>query len=259
MSILELNNVCAAPWGAALLQDINLTLNAGDIHGIIGPNGAGKTSLLRCISGDIATSAGTIQLGGRNLQQWKPRERARCMAVLPQLSLLNFPYKVEEVVMLGRIPHASGARADRQIVDEVLRELDIGYLRTRLYTQLSGGEKQRVQLARIFAQVWLPLAAQPRLVLLDEPTTALDLSHQLQLMQLIRRLASQGCAIVLVVHDFNLLSGVAGQLCALRDGAQVAQGSVTEVMTAAVFKEVFAVDVHITPHPGDGRPIVISS
>ncbi|MCZ6830464.1 MAG: heme ABC transporter ATP-binding protein [Gammaproteobacteria bacterium] len=259
MAVLNLNNICAAPWGAPLLQDISLELNAGDIHGVIGPNGAGKTSLLACISGDIALSGGSILLGAKPLQDWKPAERARSMAVLPQLSLLNFPYTVGEVVMLGRIPHDTGVRVDRQIVSEVLSEMDIQQLRERLYTQLSGGEKQRVQLARIFAQVWHPVGNRPRLILLDEPTTALDLSHQLQLMQLIRRLAEQGCTIVMVVHDFNLLSGIAGQLCALSAGRQVAQGSVVEVMTAAVFKEVFAVDVTITPHPGDGRPIVISS
>ena len=259
MAVLTLENVSAAPWGTPLLQDINLQLKAGDIHGIIGPNGAGKTSLLHCISGDMETNAGTIRLGSAPLQAWKPRERARCMAVLPQLSLLNFPYTVEEVVMLGRIPHDSGARVDRQIVKEVIQEMDVAHLRERLYTQLSGGEKQRVQLARIFAQVWRAEQTQPRLVLLDEPTTALDLSHQLQLMQLIQRLAKQGCAIVMVVHDFNLLSGVASQLCALSAGKQLAQGSVAEVMTAAVFREVFGVDVHVTPHPGDGRPIVISS
>ena len=259
MPVLKLDHISAAPWGATLLQDINLELNPGVIYGVIGPNGAGKTSLLRCISGDIALREGCIRLGEKRLQEWKLRERARSLAVLPQLSLLNFPYTVDEVVMLGRIPHDTGARADRQIVQEVLKAMDIQYLRERLYTELSGGEKQRVQLARIFAQVWHPAGSQPRLILLDEPTTALDLSHQLQLMQLIRHLAGQGCAIVMVVHDFNLLSGVAGQLCALKAGKQVAQGPVADVMTAAVFAEVFAVNVHITPHPGDGRPIVISS
>jgi iron complex transport system ATP-binding protein len=259
MTVLELENVSAAPWGSPLLRDISLTLEPGDIHGIIGPNGAGKTSLLHCISGDIPTAAGSIRLGSAPLSHWQPRERARSLAVLPQLSLLNFPYRVEEVVTLGRIPHDTGSRVDGEIVDELIDEMDLGHLRGRLYTQLSGGEKQRVQLARIFAQVWRADGEQPRLILLDEPTTALDLSHQLQLMGLVQRLAEQGCAILMVVHDFNLLSGVASQLCALNAGIQVAQGPVAEIMTAPVFERVFGVNVHVTPHPGDGRPIVISS
>jgi iron complex transport system ATP-binding protein len=259
VTVLNLQQVSAAPWGKPLLRDIQMTLQSGDIYGVIGPNGAGKSSLLACISGDIPLTGGEIHLGPTPLQQWKPRERARCLAVLPQLSLLNFPYRVEEVVMLGRIPHESGARVDREIVAELLREMDLEHLRGRLYTQLSGGEKQRVQLARVFAQVWRPEGEQPRLLLLDEPTNALDLSHQQQLMQMLERLAGQGCAIVTVLHDLNLLSAVATRLCALRAGEQAAQGTVEEVMTAAVFKQVFEVDVHLATHPGDGRPVVLSS
>ena len=259
MAILTLKNVSSSPWGAPLLKNIDLELQGGEVHGLIGPNGAGKTSLLRCISGDLPVDSGTIQFGGRDLQDWPLRERARSMAVLPQLSLLNFPYTVEEVVMLGRTPHETGARLDREVVDAALEEMDIQSMRKRLYTQLSGGEKQRVQLARIFAQLWLPQGTQPRLLLLDEPTAALDLAHQLQLLDLIRRIAREGCSVVLVVHDFNLLSGVAARLSALRSGELLAQGPVESVMAADVFDQLFGVKVHITSHPADGRPIVISS
>ncbi len=258
-AVLELTGVHASPWGSPLLVDIDLALGPGEIHGLIGPNGAGKTSLLRCISGDLPIAAGSLRFGGRPLQDWPLAERARCLAVLPQQSLLNFPFTVEEVVLLGRTPHDTGHRVDRQVCDAVITALDIAHLRGRPYTQLSGGEKQRVQLARVFAQVWLPVADQPRLVLLDEPTAALDLAHQQQLVALVKQLAGEGCTLLLVVHDFNLLSSAAQQLSALRAGRCVAQGEVADVMTTEVFQDVFGVAVSITEHPVDGRPVVIST
>ena len=136
---------------------------------------------------------------------------------------------------------------------------DTHFLRGRLYTRLSGGEKQRVQLARGFAQVWQSDNVQPRLLLLDEPTAALDLAHQQLILASIRKLAASGCAIVLVAHDFNLVSAVADQITVLQDGKQAAHGAAAEVLTPEVFSRVFSVDVSITTHPDGKRPLVISS
>lgn len=258
-NVLSLKHVAAAPWGTRLLSDINLELDAGEILGIIGPNGAGKTSLLNLLSGDTSPSGGELTLLGAPMSDWSALRRARILAVLPQLSLLNFPYRVEEVIMLGRSPHSSGAREDGIILQEVMRATDTTSLRERVYTQLSGGEKQRVQLARIFSQIWREDPHRPRLLLLDEPTAALDLAHQQLILETLGELAKSGCAVVMVAHDFNLVAAVADYITALRQGFQVAHGSPRAVLTQAVFAELFGVDVMITTHPKTRRPLVISS
>ena len=256
MNMLTLEHLSASPWGTPLLQDINLSLAAGEILGVIGPNGAGKSSLLRLISQDIPAASGSIRLAGKPLAQWPLRERACRMAVLPQLSLLGFPYTVEEVVHLGRIPHDTGMAIDAAIVEEVLAAVDMIQLRHRLYTELSGGERQRTQLARVFAQIW---RGTERLLLLDEPTSALDLAHQQQVLQTISRLAADGCAVVMVVHDFNLLAASAGQLLALHHGRAWALGDPQTVLSEQLFREVFNAAVHISHHPVHGYPLVIGA
>lgn len=138
-----------------------------------------------------------------------------------------------------------------------MRATDILSLRTRLYTQLSGGEKQRVQLARVLAQLWRKEDSPTRLLLLDEPTNALDLSHQQMILQTIRELADDGCAVVLVVHDFNLATSVGNEIMVLNHGQQVTKGAPEEVLTETMFQQVFAVDALIGKHPGSGRPLVI--
>ena len=183
MAGLDLHRVSAAPWGAPLLQDISLQLAEGRVLAVIGPNGAGKSSLLHTIAGGLAVASGELHLDGRPLAGWPERERARALALQAQHSALNFPFTVEEVVLLGRIPHDSGS-AER--------------LRHRPFTQLSGGEKQRVQLARAVAQVWRREDAPCRLLLLDEPSSALDLAHQRMVLALVSRLAADGVAVVLV-------------------------------------------------------------
>lgn len=257
MAVLRVTSACATPWGEALLDNIEFELAAGSVLSIIGPNGAGKSTLLHMLAGGIPLSRGTVTLGGQLLPEWPRLQKARAVAVLPQHSTLSFPYTVEEVILLGRTPHRSGARADRQVLEDVLRASDILCLRNRLYTQLSGGEKQRVQLARALAQVWRAKDSPTRLLLLDEPTTALDLAHQQMVLQTIRELTDGGCAVVLVVHDFNLAAAVADEIMVLHHGRQVLTGTPREVLTESMFQQVFAVDALIGKHPSSDRPLVI--
>jgi iron complex transport system ATP-binding protein len=258
VNVIRLEKVSAAPWGSILLEDISLTLDAGRVLGIIGPNGAGKSTLLKAISGDFPIAEGNLTLQGRPHGAWQPQDLARNMAFLPQLSLLNFPYTVQEVVLLGRIPHNTGNAIDREVLDEVLAATDIESLRARLYTQLSGGEKQRVQLARIFAQVWDRDSLEGKLLLLDEPTAALDLNHQQQIAAVIAELAARGCATALVIHDVNVIAGIADQVLALRSGRQVAVGTPEQVLTESLFRDVFEVDVIVSDHPNRQQPVVMS-
>jgi len=254
---LVLQNVCAAPWGSPLLRDISFELALGQVLGLIGPNGAGKSSLLHCIAGGIPASAGQLLLNGLPLAQMQSQLRARSIAMQVQHPVLNFPFTVEEVILLGRTPHASGQSNDRKILREVMTATDTAQLGQRPYTQLSGGEKQRVQLARAVAQVWREEDASQRLLLLDEPNSALDLSHQRMVLELVKQLAGTGCAVVLASHDFNLLSPHADQLLLLQQGAQVGYGPPADVLTRDMFQQVFSVQVHIRPHPDNGAPLVI--
>ncbi len=255
--VLEILSGGAAPWGRPLLHDIVLSLPPGCILGVLGPNGAGKSTLLHTLAGGLPLSGGELSLGGKPLADWDRLRRARALSLLAQAAPLNFPFAVEEVVQLGRIPHQSGAATDRQIVTEVMAATDTRALSGRLYTTLSGGEKQRVQLARAMAQVWRSKDSDPRLLLLDEPTSALDPAHQQLTLQCIRSLASSGCAVVLVMHDFNRVAEIADQITVLDGGRQVITDTPQAVLTSAMFSSVFGVSTQIETHPVSGRPLVI--
>lgn len=257
--VISLTSVSAAPWGEELLSGIDFQLERGQVLGILGPNGAGKTSLLNVLCGSVHLSSGELRLGDKALTDWPVRARACAQAVLPQQSSLNFPYTVEEVILLGRTPHSSGSAVDAQILNETLKATDTDDLRHRIYTQLSGGEKQRVQLARVFAQLWRPQDSDVRVLLLDEPTSALDLSHQQLIMASIRELAAQGCAVAMVLHDFNLAARYTDLCLVLHQGQQQVCGTPSDVLTPEMFRRVFDVEVTVTEHPAGGLPLVIQS
>lgn len=255
--VLDLQQVSVTLDQVELLRDVNFALAAGEVAAIIGPNGAGKTTLLRAISGELQVSAGRICLAGLAIEPLPLQQRARQLAVLPQASGLNFPFTVAEVVALGRNPHNSGQQIDAGIVTEALQAMDLKHLRGRPYTHLSGGEKQRTQLARVMAQIWRAEDANARLLLLDEPTASLDLGHQQQLMQRVRDFAAQGVAVLMVLHDLNLALGFADRLLALYRGELIADGAVTEVMSGELLRRLFGASAELFHHPGNGRPVVL--
>ena len=257
-SVLDIKQLFVDKNNTPLLSDISLTITAGEILAVVGANGAGKTTLLNAISGDIECSKGSITVCQKQHTQWSLQERAKHIALLPQLSLLNFPYTVEEVVALGRIPHCTGITIDEQVVREVMIKMDIAHLAQRPYTQLSGGEKQRTQLARVMAQIWREADAQPRLLLLDEPSTGLDLGHQQQLMNAIVTFAKQGVGILMVVHDINIAAKYADNILALHKGRIAAYGAVDTVITAPLLKQLFGAQVHISAHPETKKTVVLS-
>ncbi|EHY75966.1 hemin importer ATP-binding subunit [Stutzerimonas stutzeri ATCC 14405 = CCUG 16156] len=238
------------------LQSVSLELRPGQVFGVLGPNGAGKSTLLAALSGDVRPSVGRVVLHGRALGDWPDVERARCLAVLPQSSTLNFGFRVVDVVAMGRLPHRSGREADAAIVSAALIAADVQHLATRSYLKLSGGERQRVHLARVLAQLWPGGAGQA--LLLDEPTSMLDPAHQHSILQAVRGFAEQGGAALVILHDLNLAARYCDRLLLLKDGRPIAAGSPDEVMQAQPVRAVFGLDVLVQRHPELGHPLIIA-
>lgn len=246
--------------GARILNGVDLTLEPGKVTVLLGPNGTGKTSLLRILTGELQPHSGSVALNGTAINEWPADQRARLLGVLPQLATLNFPFTVQEVVQLGRTPHSTGQQKDREIVNEALALVDGSYLAKRYYTQLSGGEKQRVQLARVLAQIWQPSPddGAHRCLILDEPTSSFDLCHQQLMMSVVRRFAEQGVAVCLVLHDLNLAVQCADHIGLLCCGELVASGTPAEVMTPELLRRVFTADIDVIEHPKTGKPLIIT-
>lgn len=244
--------------GFDLLRNISLEVEAGKVTTIVGPNGAGKSSLLKVLTGEIPPTAGDVYLNSRLLNQWSLLEKAQMLAVLPQHTLLNFSFTADEVVGLGRIPHQTGSAKDVEIVAEALELVDASYLQRRFYTQMSGGEKQRVQLARVLAQIWQPSCLGEQFLVLDEPTSAFDLSHQKLTLDIVRQLAQKGVGVVMVVHDLNLAARCADNIVVIDGGVIAAQGSPEVVLTETLIDKVFGVKSIISEHPITKRPLVIT-
>jgi iron complex transport system ATP-binding protein len=237
-------------WGPSrripILEDISFDVAPQEVLAIVGASGAGKSSLLNCLARASRPWRGEIELFGMDLWQMAPREASRRIAILPQSVPgipADFPFRVRDVVMLGRTargsPRAARNPADRAKVGAALERLDIAPLAERLFTTLSGGEKQRVLLARALAQ-------EPQLLILDEPTGQLDIHHQLALLGVLRQL---GVAIVATLHDLNLAAGFADRVLLLDHGRLRAAGPAEAVLTAEAIRGSFAVEAAIDRHP----------
>lgn len=245
-----------------LLDNVDFELSSGELVVLLGPNGAGKTSLLNVLNGQLSADSGRVTLLGKNIADWSLGDKARHQASLAQQSPLNFPYRARDVVALGRAPHRSGHAHDRVCVEQAMAAMDVQHLASHIYTQLSGGEKQRVQLARVFVQLW-PLLAKNEtatdatFLLLDEPTAALDLAHQqLVLEACVEQAKNQGAAL-LVLHDINLALRFAHRLVLMAGGKIIADGTPAEIAEPALLKQVFGIDAHIIQHPLHGCPHVV--
>lgn len=255
---LRASNVSLHLAGFDLLRNISLTVEPGRVTAVVGPNGAGKSSLMRVMTGDMAVTGGTVTLNNSPLGEWPMEQRARMLAVLPQHTVLDFPFTAREVVALGRTPHDTGTARDREIVQQALKIVDAAYLDKRYYTQMSGGEKQRVQLARVLAQIWEPCETGDRFLIMDEPTSAFDLCHQQMTLDIVESVSQQGVGVLMVLHDLNLAARCAHNLVVLSCGAIAAQGAPGDVLTEQLLAEVFSVRAVMSTHPVTGAPLVIA-
>ncbi|MGH7701012.1 MAG: ABC transporter ATP-binding protein [Gemmatimonadales bacterium] len=253
--ILSVDGVTARYAGAArdAVSGVSLDVRAGEFHAVLGPNGSGKTTLLRAALGAVTPASGAAQILGRPARSWPRRELARLVGVVPQREDNLFPQRVRETVLLGRYPHLSlwGADrpADHAAVDRALDACDVRPLADRWLWTLSGGEYQRVRLARALAQA-------PRLLMLDEPGVSLDVRHEMELFELVRGLVDRsGLAVVMITHHVNLAARFADRVLLLSEGRPAGTGAPAEVLTRETVERVFAWPVAIERF--EGRPQVI--
>ena len=260
--MLKIDSVGLTISAVPLLNNISIDCPRGSVTALMGPNGAGKTSLLKVISGEHTVSQGRVEINRQAREDWRPADIAQFMAVLPQSSTLEFAFTAEEVVALGRTPHATGTVRDAEIITAALTKVDASYLAQRSFVQLSGGEKQRVQLARVLAQIWDLCeyeddAPTNGILLLDEPSAAFDLAHQLMLIDIVQQISARGVTVVMVMHDLNLAAKCADQMVFMNCGHCTALGTVTELLTPELIKKVFSVDAEVITHPLQGTPMVV--
>ena len=253
--MLVVQNVDYSVGSASILKHVSIEAKTGELVALCGPNGAGKSTLLRIISGEIQPDKGSVEVCERPLDMWNPKDLAKTRAKLSQESNLTFSFRVWEVVDMGRFPHEPNA-SNVDVVAACLERVGITELAERYYTSLSGGEKQRVHLARVLAQL-TTTDSQSKLLLLDEPTSALDLLHQEVALELVHALCRErDFAVVVVLHDLNLAAAWADRVILLKEGAVRHAGAPAEVFTQDILRHVYGVDALVLPHPVTSRPII---
>ena len=253
--MIELSGVTVSAGGQTILRDISFGLDSGSTCAVLGANGAGKSTLLSAMGGDIAVENGEVLLGGRGIDTWPLGERAHVMGMLHQDTGIDFPFEVAEIVLMGRTPHTDATMREKlEICADVMASLELTSLAARDVTTLSGGERQRVQIARVFAQIWDRVA--DSVLLLDEPTTALDLRFQDLISRRIRELADAGATVVAAIHDLNLALRSADHVVLLLEGRVLAQGDPASVMTEANVESAYGLPVSVIESAQHGRLVI---
>jgi iron complex transport system ATP-binding protein len=257
--MLELENVSVTIDRKVIVSDVHFTANFGEVTLVIGPNGSGKSTLLKAIAGDLAYG-GSIRLNAEEIASCPAAEAAAKRAVMPQAAQLSFPFTVREVVSIGAHTGSSGVHGAQlqRLPEDALQRVDLEHYGNRLYQELSGGEQQRVQLARVLAQVWMPVHHQvPRLLLLDEPVSSLDLRHQIAIMKVAQDFAKAGGGVLAIVHDLNLAAMFADRIAVMSKGRMVASGTPQDVLQDAVLEPVFGIVTAMNRVPGKGMPFIL--
>ena len=255
MISLEINQVSFSYLNGDVLHDVSLSIGAGEIVGLLGPNGSGKTTLIKLVSGVLKPNRGEIEHDGLRLTQLKRKFIARRVAVVPQQFSIPFAFTARDVVMLGRIPFikpfAEESEVDRRFVSGALEQVGINELAERRFDELSGGERQKVVLA-------MALAQQPKMLLLDEPTLHLDITHQVEILEMVRHLnREQGLTVVAAMHDLNLAALYFDRLILLKEGRIQADGAPVQVLTEDMIRDVFSASVRVEAHPVTGVPHIV--
>lgn len=238
--------------GRVLLDTVSLEVKAGEVLALLGPNGAGKSTLLNLLSGDVKPDSGRVRFAHRDISEWSLGDLSRRRSVLLQDNQLLFPFTVHQVVEMGRAPWRRTPREDEDnsAIAEAIEAADIEHLGSRRVPSLSGGERARMAFARV-------MAGRTGVLMLDEPTAALDLGHQETVLGLVRDRAAAGDAVLVVLHDLNLAAAYADRIALLREGKIVACDSAPQVLTAEIVSDVYRTPVEVIPHPLTGVGIVM--
>lgn len=236
--------------GNLILDRIDVRLSRGDLTALIGPNGAGKSTLFSILAGDIVPDEGRVLLADKPVASFSPKELARIRAVLPQDHTVRFSYSVDEIVRLARLSYPAAPTDDERIISSSIEAVEMETMRNRDVQTLSGGEMGRTAFARVLAQT-------TPIVLLDEPTAALDLRHQEAVLRRARHLRDEGACVVVVLHDLNLAAAYADRVVLMEHGRIVADGSPRHVLTVANIERVYRQPVIVTQHPTRGCPLIV--
>lgn len=257
--MIEVQNLQYQIGKQAILNDISVQFQPGLCHLIVGPNGSGKSTFIKILSAEIEAYQGNILYEGKDVKKITKQNLSQYRAVLSQHTELSFPMRVDEVVMLGRHPHfeISPSKKDNQIVQDALDLLSLQNLAGRNYQTLSGGEKQRVQYARVLTQIWETPQQGLRYLFLDEPLNNLDVYYQQQFLSIAQSFMNDATILIGVVHDINIAIRFAQQLYFFVNGKIVAQGVPENIVQPALLKKVFDIDTNIMNHPQTGKPIII--
>ncbi|MFJ9621793.1 heme ABC transporter ATP-binding protein [Streptomyces sp. NPDC101181] len=250
--VVEAAGLSVRLGGRQVLDSVDLTAHAGEVVALVGPNGAGKSTLLAALAADLPAGSGEVRIDGRPATAWSAPELALRRSVLPQSAALSFPFPVEDVVRMGRAPWSGTEREDEDdaAVATAMAATEVTRFAGRPFSALSGGEKARVALARVLAQ-------RAPLMLLDEPTAALDLRHQELVLRICRERAAAGDAVVVVLHDLGLAAAHADRAAVLHDGRIAELGPPERVFTGELLGEVYRQPVEVFPHPRTGTPLIV--
>ncbi|WPY96583.1 ABC transporter ATP-binding protein (plasmid) [Limimaricola variabilis] len=254
-SRLRVAGVAVGYGDAPIVRDVSLDVPDGALTVLVGPNGSGKSTFMKAMARVLPVSAGEIRLDGRLLRSTPTREVAKQLALLPQGPIAPEGLRVRELVAQGRYPHQSllrqWSREDAEAVDAAMRAADVIQFADRPVSDLSGGQRQRCWIAMVLAQ-------ETGILLLDEPTTFLDLKVQVDLMRLLRRIAKEdGRSLVVVLHELNVAAAFADHLVMMKEGCILAEGHVERVFTAANLREVFGLEANVLRDPASGRPVCV--
>ncbi|TPL52601.1 heme ABC transporter ATP-binding protein [Mesorhizobium sp. B2-4-4] len=257
--MIEARDVSVAIGRKGIVAGVDFEVRPGEISAIVGPNGSGKTTFLKALSGELAHT-GRIAINGRELSTITPVEAATLRAVLPQATTLSFPFTVREIVRLGLVGGRSGVLPgeDERLPERALARVDLDGFAGRFYQELSGGEQQRVQLARVLCQIWAPvLDGKPRYLFLDEPVSSLDIKHQLIIMNIARDFARRGGGVVAILHDLNLTAMYADRIFVMHRGRLAATGSPRDVLSDDLIERVFGCRLRVGVLPAGNMPFVL--
>ncbi len=252
--IIQISSLSATYGDVIALKDINLDVHRGEIVGLIGPNGAGKTTLIKVLSGVMNPSAGEVLINQKRISTYSPSQRARALAVVPQARHLGGAFSVEQAVLLGRTAYLGflGKPAEEDLLKTAwaMEKTGVDDLADRKLAEISGGEQQRVLLARALAQDTPAL-------LLDEPTNHLDLRYQVNLLKLVKKLVKQeGLSVLMAMHDLNQVSGIADRVLLLANGQMMALGSPKEVLTPENIRKAYQTEIETFTHPKTNKHMI---